>query len=537
MPALRRAALLIPLLAATAFAAKPAPPPLGPHDPLPLEAQVNLDKGIDAAKAGDFKSALESFKAAWYKAPDSAVLFLNQGLAESRLPGRELRAIAWLSAYLAAHPAAPNKDAFQQTISELSKKDRANDVILKKSMVAAARVTGSTYYVGVAQLKLAQALVRINDLAGAEKVFAETEEGNNRNAVSLAVAEGRARAGNAAGARELVAAMTASSNTTGNYQETMLALCDVAGAQLKAGDKEGSRASMALAAWYPYKWSDAFSATGAWTTLAKAQMKAGDKEDARASLKKALEYAPKSDTLKEYLIAEVGALQAELGNLDDAHATFDMLDTDNESATVLTAIAVAQAKAGDFAAARKTADQTAPFMRCLALESLAEQQTKAGQPKEAMSTLADALKASENNKNALDRTFMETGVAFHQIHAGGFAQARETLERAKKTQKKIPWNKAAGFRGAGSNHQEGTDSIMSSYRELGWVEKPWTPWTYHLTNALDTAPFPDVAASLAGLKNSTSEPSTYLNLLSEATDKIAKERDLIDQMLAGGPPY
>jgi hypothetical protein len=66
--------------------------------PLPPAAQEALDKGIIAAKVPDYLLAIRFFEDARKLAPDAPIIYLNLGLAESRIPGRELRAIAWFGA-------------------------------------------------------------------------------------------------------------------------------------------------------------------------------------------------------------------------------------------------------------------------------------------------------------------------------------------------------------------------------------------------------------------------------------------------------
>src|SRR5690348_16990201 len=74
------------------------------HAELPPGAQEAFDKGVMAAKQQEWEIAIQSFQEARKTAPDAPELFYNLGLAESKLPGRELRAIAWLGAYQAASP-------------------------------------------------------------------------------------------------------------------------------------------------------------------------------------------------------------------------------------------------------------------------------------------------------------------------------------------------------------------------------------------------------------------------------------------------
>lgn len=68
------------------------------HAELPPEAQTAMDKGVIAAKQQDYMLAIRYFQDARKTAPDAPEVFYNLGLAESKMPGRELRAMAWFSA-------------------------------------------------------------------------------------------------------------------------------------------------------------------------------------------------------------------------------------------------------------------------------------------------------------------------------------------------------------------------------------------------------------------------------------------------------
>ena len=77
------------------------------QQPLPPAAQADLDKGIIAAKVPDYALAIHYFEDARKLAPLAPIVFMNLGIAESKMPGRELRAMAWFGTYLAAYPGAP----------------------------------------------------------------------------------------------------------------------------------------------------------------------------------------------------------------------------------------------------------------------------------------------------------------------------------------------------------------------------------------------------------------------------------------------
>ena len=94
--------------------------------PLPPAAQEAINKGIIAAKIPDYLLAINYFEEARKIAPQSAEVFFNLGLAESKIPGRELRAICWFGAYLTANPTASNFGAVKEQLNELDVKNKSN---------------------------------------------------------------------------------------------------------------------------------------------------------------------------------------------------------------------------------------------------------------------------------------------------------------------------------------------------------------------------------------------------------------------------
>ncbi|MBS0192985.1 MAG: hypothetical protein JSR34_01935 [Proteobacteria bacterium] len=84
-----------------------------------------MQAGLDAAKSQHWDDAAKAFEQAREKEPyDPAVLF-NGGLAESKIPGHEVRAAARLQAYLILSPQAPNAAAVKQSILALDAQVRA----------------------------------------------------------------------------------------------------------------------------------------------------------------------------------------------------------------------------------------------------------------------------------------------------------------------------------------------------------------------------------------------------------------------------
>jgi tetratricopeptide (TPR) repeat protein len=83
-------------------------------------------------------------------APDAPEIYFNLGLAESKIPGRELRAIAWFGAYLAANPSAPNASAIKQQIMTLDVANQSTIArLLRTSQDATDRVSGQYHVEGL----------------------------------------------------------------------------------------------------------------------------------------------------------------------------------------------------------------------------------------------------------------------------------------------------------------------------------------------------------------------------------------------------
>ena len=114
---------------------------------LPPAAQKALDAGIASAKAGDFPAAIKSLDEARKIAPDSPAVYFNLGLAESKIPGRELRAVCALEAYLALSPNAENAAAVRSAINGLEATSRNNiDKLIAVLKTGFANLSGQPRY-------------------------------------------------------------------------------------------------------------------------------------------------------------------------------------------------------------------------------------------------------------------------------------------------------------------------------------------------------------------------------------------------------
>ncbi len=83
------------------------------------QAQSNIEQGLAAANRGDYRTAYAKFYNATTFIGLKPELIINLGLASSKIPGFELRAIAWFEAYLIDNPQAQNAVAVRAQIAAI----------------------------------------------------------------------------------------------------------------------------------------------------------------------------------------------------------------------------------------------------------------------------------------------------------------------------------------------------------------------------------------------------------------------------------
>ena len=129
---LRNRVLVLMMAVFLVCAALPAMAQLSP------DAQREIEWGKDAAQKKNYELAIMFFEMARKSAPNAPEIYGYLGLAESKIGGRELRAIAWYGAYLAANPRAGNAAAVKNAIAELMKANENNISLLMKTWETAA---------------------------------------------------------------------------------------------------------------------------------------------------------------------------------------------------------------------------------------------------------------------------------------------------------------------------------------------------------------------------------------------------------------
>jgi tetratricopeptide (TPR) repeat protein len=366
-----------------AFAQTTAPAPLRP------EAETAMKKGIIAAKQQEWLIAIQSFQEARKTAPDSPVVFYNLGLAESKIPGRELRAIAWFGAYLTANPNAPNATAVNDFILGLQIKNQANLHRLIETVEDAAgklpnglanrlgdplpvlwaeagdldvslRTANAVQDPDVRSRVLKQigeVQAKAGDISGAQKTWASAIEAasliqssGGKDEVQSWVAKAQAEAGDIGGAQKTADLIQDA------YRKSRTQV-DIATVQTKAGDIASAKMTLASALKTAELIQDPRAKSSADVSIAEAQSEAGDTMGAQKTLATGLKTANfDADDLREFHLIEFSKAQAHAGDFAGALKTADLITDATHKYYALSSIAGRQAGIGDMAGARKTAD-------------------------------------------------------------------------------------------------------------------------------------------------------------------------------------
>jgi tetratricopeptide (TPR) repeat protein len=256
-------------MAASAYAVETTPDPLTP------EAQAAINKGIIAAKVPDYLLAIRFFEAARKLAPEAPVIYLNLGLAESKIPGRELRAIAWFGAYLAAYPDAPNAVAVKEQIDMLEVRNQSNvSRLIKTVQDTADQITGVYHVQNL--LKVVRLWLGMNDITEAlrtAKLMVHSIKDRDETVFNTPTSEGLSKSDQEK--RHVV-----------TYRD--YALRDIAYAQTTKGEIKNALKTIDLMTYSSTK-------AGALAHIADEEITAGDISGARKTLLSALKIADRID--------------------------------------------------------------------------------------------------------------------------------------------------------------------------------------------------------------------------------------------------
>ena len=221
--------------------------------PLPPAAQEAFDKGITAAREQGYLVAIRYLQDARKLAPQAPQIYRSLGAVEAKIPGRELRAIAWYGAYLAAFPNAPDAAEVIKEIGRLEVKSQIYISGLIKSVQDAASQMSGDNESGDKSRNLkdvADLWLESGDIASAEKTTELIRFAHFKSLALIDIAEAKIRAGDLAGAKitfasalkcaDLIAAEPSfgiqSSATTKSRRQAGIAI-----AQAKSGDIAGAQ--------------------------------------------------------------------------------------------------------------------------------------------------------------------------------------------------------------------------------------------------------------------------------------------------------
>jgi hypothetical protein len=325
--------------------------------PLPPAAQEALNKGIIAAKVPDYPLAIRFFEDARKIAHEAPVIFLNFGIAESKMPGRELRAIAWFGAYLAAFPDAPNAAAVKEQIAVLDVRNQSNVSRLIKTVQAAA-IQRSGYKKRDGLWAVGELWAKTGDIAAALKT-ADLNDDQDRSYARYAISKVQAEDGDIAGAQK-------TAELVRDAVQAVYARSAIANAQQKSGDIAGVQKTLASA----QKSADLIKEKGlkdrAQQIIAEVQAKSGDIAGAQKTANLIRDALDKSRTLLAIAISQIeaGDIAGAQSTLTAALRTADLIEVvrANESklgsskSEVQQDIAYAQLRTGDIAGAQRTVD-------------------------------------------------------------------------------------------------------------------------------------------------------------------------------------
>jgi tetratricopeptide (TPR) repeat protein len=487
---------------------------------LPPIAQEALDKGVLAAKVPDYLLAIRFFEEARQSAPNSPIVFLNLGLAESKIPGRELRAIAWLAAYLAVYPDAPNATAVRNQIALLHVTSQSNiSRLIKAVQDAGTKAASSDRDSALGAVPLMYA--KVGDVPAGLKVVNLFDSDVYKYSALSEIAQVQADAG------EIESALKTTQSIENNYGDKCEALVHIAIRQFDFGDKTGASRTLdealkAATLGEPRnKDIGLLQVAGAQAErnkIAEAQATAGQIQERRSKVR---------------ALAALATAQARNGNRADAQkslaAAIQAVELTNDAvgnndAAGLTAIAEAQTAMGDKTGALKSID-----LAVAAAEHINIMFGRGAWPyiAEAQASISDTSGALKSY-NHLVSTFPAAAevtlilIVKKQINADDIAGARKTASLAKDQSTR-----------ATTQQLIATALAKKIPKTPQSLHPPASDWISKLDNIdpsddcpLNTAPFLDLVAYLNSLPASEVAAATQRTARS-----IAFAQNVVDQML------
>ena len=272
-----------------------------PGSTLSPAAKGAFIQGVSAADQKDWELAIKYFGQAREEAPIWPDALYNLAYSHQQAGGRELIAIAWYQAYLAAAPGAADADQGRIWIVELEGKveSRVRRLIRNLEEISSLKNYADIYE------QLARSKAKLGDIAGAKEAAARIPNKVAKSRAYEDIADGQADAGDIAGALESAARITDDAYKSSAY-------FGIVYVQTEAGDIAGAKATAS-------RIDGGLSRDTAYGHIVKAQAKTGDIAGAKetAARIRDIEFAlGKSSAYRD--IAEA---QARAGNIAGARET------------------------------------------------------------------------------------------------------------------------------------------------------------------------------------------------------------------------
>ena len=480
--------------------------------PLPPAAQEAYDKGIMAAREQGYLVAIRYLQDARKLAPQAPQIFRSLGAVEAKITGRELRAIAWYGAYLAALPQAPDAADVKKEIGRLEVKSQIQISAFIKHVQDAALASGDNR--DLALVYLAELWANAGDLEMALKT-AEINQGRKGQAETKIV-KVQLAAGDIGGAQKTANLIK---NSPLFLNEAQLAIAE---AQINANDIAGAKitltSALKTADLFELPWS-AFGKSMALTAIAEAQIKVADISGAQKTLAAALKTADLIETVSLRGYFYIATAQLKTGDIESAQRITELIRDGYEKSDAQKAIAKAQVKDGDMAGAQKT--------------------------------LASAQKTIALLKDAGVRNARLSINVWNQLEVGDIAGAQQTAdliqEKDGKSDSQKAIAKAKDLAKSGLPYPSPyAGSIRPSKLDTQSQKPPSTPtqpiitvtdWLRKLDETskydkfpLNTGPFLDLASHLKSLPPSN-HPYHVFESLHDIANTIVKAQNVITGML------
>jgi tetratricopeptide (TPR) repeat protein len=325
---------------------------------LPPAAQQAVDEGILRGKQGDHKRAVACFQEARRAAPEAPEVFFYLGVAESKLPGRELRALAWFGAYRSAKPGPSNPAVDRQILALLETQEATTRRLIKLAQDSAQALIASgdtDQYLG----SVAELWADLGDFPAALQTAERLRPAYWKSGTLQSIAESQADLRDFAGAWQTADLVSDAYDAYRARTHIIIALAE-AGELAEAREKWAGISKAPELADVPNRLRTGETMAAVAETFARIQLKAGDPAAAQETLRKAVNLAGDAANADHRLelFESLGCFLARQGNMDEAGAVLARMPPSAEKIRVLGAFACAKARAGDNAGARQALEYT-----------------------------------------------------------------------------------------------------------------------------------------------------------------------------------